>query len=205
MSSTLIRWGAPAALLSGVLWIVYAVGVNFIGESHALYHVFNAPPYAFLAVGIMGLYAYLRQTGHLGKLGKFGFYLCAVVSVLEAVGGLAIIVSETAFDEALVPFLDIIHPMVLLMLLGSMLSGFASLRAGVLPRGGALLIVVVPVASLGTLFAGIQSDWLFSGSMALLGLGWTWLGYGLWSHRSEVIVQPLPVENQAAASGGRLS
>lgn len=191
-STDMIRWGGPAAMLGGLLFVVYAVGTNFIGESHALYHTLNAPPNALLAVGIVGLYLYARQRGRFGKLGTVGFYLCAIVFALEAVGGVAIIAAETMFGGAFVDALDIIHPMVLLLMVGTVLFGVAALRAGTLPRGGALLLVVVPLLMIGSLFLLGGPEWAFTGGMALFGIGWAWLGYGLLSRQRGESIQARP-------------
>lgn len=187
-------------MLGGLLFVVYAVGTALavalnpaLEESstgHVVYHLFNVPPNALLAVGIIGLYLYLRQSGRFGKLGAVGFYICAIIFAVEAVGGLAIIATE--LTGTFTPALDIIHPMVLLVMLGSILFGIAAFRAGSLPRGGALMLVVVPVLLIASLFALGGPDWAFIGGMALFGLGWTWLGYGLWSQQEEQAIRPEP-------------
>lgn len=198
-SSNLVRYGGPLTLLGGLLFIVYAAGASLIPESlgestgHALYHVLNVPPNALLAVGVVSLYLYTRQSERFGIIGRIGFYICAVVFALEAVGGLAIIVSETWLGGAGVTTLDVIHPMVLLLMLGSVLFGIAVYRGGNLPRGGALMLVAVPLAMIGALFALGGPEWAFTGGMALFGVGWAWLGYGLWSHYREESVRPRPV------------
>ena len=191
-SADLIRCGGPATLLGGLLFVVYAVGTNFIGESHALYHTLNAPANAFLAVGVVGLYLYARQNVRFGKLGAVGFYICAIVFAIEAVGGLAIIVSETMLGGAFVSVLDGIHPLVLLLMIGTILFGVATLRAGDLPQGGALMLVVVPLLMIASLFLLGGPEWAFTGGMALFGIGWAWLGYGLLSRQREGSVQARP-------------
>jgi hypothetical protein len=55
-SSNLIRWGGPTAVLAGALFIVEAVVVPFIGDSHWGFHALDFPPHALLAVGVAGLY-----------------------------------------------------------------------------------------------------------------------------------------------------
>lgn len=187
-------------MLGGLLFVVYAVGTALVvaynpaleksSAGHAIYHLFNAPPNALLAVGVIGLYLYLRQSGRFGKLGAVGFYICAIVFAVEAMVGLAIIATE--LSGTFTPALDIIHPMVLLVMLGSILFGIAAFRAGSLPRGGALMLVVVPVLMIASLFALGGPQWAFTGGMALFGLGWAWLGYGLWSHHAQEIIQPEP-------------
>lgn len=195
-----IRYGGSAALLGGLLFIIYAVGTALVvalnpaleesSAGHAVYHAFNAPPNALLAIGIIGLYLYARQSERFGKLGKVGFYICAIVFAVETVGGLAIIVSE--LTGTFTPALDAIHPMVLLLMLGSVLFGVAAFRSGSLPRGGALMIIVVPLAMIASLFALGGPEWAFTVGMALYGAGWSWLGYGLWSHYREEAIQPRP-------------
>lgn len=195
-SSKLIRRGGPAALLGGLLFVVYAAGFSLVAAynpaledssvGHAIYHVFNVPPNALMFIGIIGLYLYLRQSsGRFGIMGKIGFYICAVVFALTAIGGLAIIASETMLGGAGVEVLDAIHPMVLLLMLGSILFGIGVLRSGAMARGGALMLVVVPVLMIASLFVLGGPQWAFIGGMALFGLGWAWLGYDLWSHQNE--------------------
>lgn len=197
-TSSLVRWGGAAALFGGLLLVVYAVGTAMIPESvgesagHALYHVFNAPPNALLAVGIVGLYVYLRRGGRFGILGKVGFWMCAVVFTLTAIGGVGIIVSETMFGGAGLAFLDIIHPMVLLLMLGAILFGIGALRAGSLPMGGAIIVLAAPVALLATFFSGVEAEWAFSAGMVMFGLRWAWLGYGLRSRQTEETVLARP-------------
>ena len=121
-----------------------------------------------------------------------GFYLCAFVFAIEAIGGLAIIASETMLGGALVSVLDATHPMVLLLMVGTTLFGVATLRAGTLPRGGALMLVVVPLLMIASLFLLGGPEWAFTGGMALFGMGWAWLGYGLLSRQREESVQARP-------------
>lgn len=188
-------------MLGGLLFVIYAVGTPLIyasapafGDSsagHAVYHVFNAPPNALMFLGVIGLYLYLRDRGGFGIVGKVGFYICATVFALTAMGGLAIITSETALGGAGVTVLDIIHPMVLLLMLGTVLFGVGALRSDGLPRGGAMILIVVPVLMVASLFALGGPEWAFAGGMSLFGVGWVWLGYGL-SSRQEETLQPKP-------------
>lgn len=197
----LIRLGGPAALLGGLLFVVYALGSTLVYASapafaessggHAVYHVFNVPPNAVMLLGVVGLYMYLRERGGFGIVGKIGFYVCATVFALTAIGGLAIIASETTLGGAGVAVLDIIHPMVMLLMLGTVLFGVGALRSGSLPRGGAVMLIAVPVLMVASLFALGGPQWAFVGGMSLIGVGWAWLGYGLSSRQGETL-QPEP-------------
>jgi hypothetical protein len=201
-SSKLAHLAGSAVLLGGLLFVVYAVGNALVerfaavsvseATGHAIYHLFNVPPNAVLASGMVGLFAYLKQSGNFGIVGKIGFWVCAVVFTLTAIGGLGIIVSETTLGGAGVSVLDIIHPMVLLLMLGSILFGIAVYRGGDLPKGAALMLIAVPVLMIASLFALGGPPWAFIGGMALFGVAWAWLGYGLHSHREAEVIAPQP-------------
>ena len=107
----LIRRGGPAALLGGALYfiafgaayLIYSVFAEhakdtFFGQ-HAFIHMVDAPMFALLALGAVGIF--LRQKDRLGKLGKAGFFLTFVGFGLSVVGGLTIVVVGLAVsDEA---------------------------------------------------------------------------------------------------------
>jgi hypothetical protein len=188
-SSNLIRWGGLAAVLAGALFIVEAVVVPFIGDSHWGLHALDAPPHALLAVGLVGLYLWQTRQGRFGWLGTVGFILIVTASVVIALGGLAIIFVDGVL-KAPVGVLDTIHPVELLLLIGSVLFSMATMRVNVLPSGGALLIIVGALGFFGIAFAGVGPEWLISVAVAILGAGWAWLGYALWSESGESAQQP---------------
>jgi hypothetical protein len=188
-SSNLIRWGGLAAVLAGALFIVEAVVVPFIGDSHWGFHALDAPPHALLAVGLVGLYLWQTRQGHFGWLGTVGFILVVTACVVIALGGLAIVFVDGVL-KAPVGALDAIHPVELLLLIGAVLFSLATMRADLLPRGGALLIIVGALGFFGIAFAGVGPEWLISVAVAVLGAGWAWLGYALWSESGESAQQP---------------
>jgi hypothetical protein len=76
-------------------------------------------------------------------------------------------------------------------MLGGLLFGIATLRAGFLSRWAAVLLaagtLLAPVAAL--LSLELQPK------MAIpVGLALAWLGYALWSERREQVAQPVPVK-----------
>ncbi|CAN5802985.1 MAG: hypothetical protein ACR2FR_08900 [Rubrobacter sp.] len=188
-SSNLIRWGGRAAVLAGALFIVEAVVVPFIGDSHWGFHALDAPPHALLAVGLVGLYLWQTRQGRFGWLGTVGFILIVAACVVIALGGLAIIFVDGVL-KAPVGVLDTIHPVELLLLIGSVLFSMATMRVNVLPSGGALLIIVGALGFFGIAFAGVGPEWLISVAVAILGAGWAWLGYALWSEIGGSAQQP---------------
>ena len=188
-SSNLIRWGGLAAVLAGALFIVEAVVVPFIGDSHWGFHTLDAPPHTLLAVGLVGLYLWQTRQGRFGWLGTVGFILVVTACVVIALGGLVIVFVDGVL-KAPVGVLDTIHPVELLLLIGSVLFSMATIRANVLPSGGALLIIVGALGFFGIAFAGVGPEWLISVAVVILGAGWAWLGYALWSESGESAQQP---------------
>jgi hypothetical protein len=188
-SSNLIRWGGPAAVLAGALFIVEALVVPFIGDSHWGFHALDAPPHALLAVGLIGLYLWQTRQGRFGWLGTIGFILIVTACVVIALGGFAIVFVDGVL-KAPVGVLDAIHPVELLLLIGSVLFGMATMRENVLPSRAALLIIIGALGFFGIAFAGVGPEWLISVAVAILGAGWAWLGYALWSENGESAQQP---------------
>ena len=75
-------------------------------------------------------------------------------------------------------------------MIGAVLFGMATMRVNVLPRGGALLIIIGALVYLGIKIVGVGPEWLISVAVAILGAGWAWLGYALWSESGESVQQP---------------
>jgi hypothetical protein len=204
-----MRWGGLAAMLGGALYItLFGVAVliygvfaeqtkgTFLG-AHAFIHSLDVPMFALLALGTVGVYA--RQKDRLGKVGKAGFYATLAGFGLSVLGGLTIIaVGLKVSDEATLGVLDVItHPLAhLLYAVGSLIFGIATFRAGVLPRGAALLAAVGPIwlfALFNLGFGDGQSSLLVFVPVVVTGLGWMWLGYALHSKRKGPLAEPRPV------------
>ena len=189
-SSNLIRWGGLAALLAGALFIVEAVAVPFIGDVHWAFHLLDFPAHAFLAVGLVGLYLGQREQERFGWLGTVGVILIVTASVLIALGGLAIVFIDGVLKAPEEALNDIVHPLELLVIIGAVLFGMATMQVNALPSGGALLIIVGALVFFGIAFAGVGPEWLTSVAVAILGAGWAWLGYALWSEIGGSAQQP---------------
>jgi hypothetical protein len=188
-SSNLIRWGGLAAMLAGALFFVEAVVVPFIGDSHWGFHALDAPPHALLGAGVVGLYLWQKRQGSFGGLGTVGFVLIVTACVVIAVGGLAIVFLDGVLRTP-VGVLDAIHPVELVLLIGTVLFGMATIRASIFPSGGALLIIVGALVFFGIAFAGVGPEWLISVAVVISGAGWAWLGYDLWSESGKSARQP---------------
>jgi len=189
-SANLIRWGGLAALLAGAFFIVEAAAGPFIGDFHWAFHTLDAPAHVFLAVGLVGLYLWHTRQGRFGWLGTVGFILIVAASVVIVLGGLALIYIDGVLRAEAEGLNDIVHPLEILVMIGAVLFGMATMRVNVLPRGGALLIIIGALVYLGIKIVGVGPEWLISVAVAILGAGWAWLGYALWSESGESVQQP---------------
>jgi hypothetical protein len=168
--------GALGAMLGGVAWIALAIsdfapaGVGFLE--------FWTPPIRFVALlGTLGglVSLHLRQATSYGRPGIVGFSLTLI-------GTTILLTSNVLFLLGLAwPVLSVRFYGTLLLSVGLILLGVATLRARVLPRwcGAVLLVGVVPVFSWLGLPFGAFLGWV------MLGLIWLALGYILWSERGE--------------------
>ena len=156
-------------------------------------------------LGLVGLFA--RQSEKVGALGLAGFILAFVGFALGAsanmLGGAVYqpFIATYAPDwlelnSALNTFsaFRLLAGMILVLLLGLLLFGIATLRARVLPRWGAWLVMcalpigVLALALIGTSLQGILQTLAGVAS----GLGMVAWGYALWSEKSEVVGQFKP-------------
>jgi hypothetical protein len=117
-----------------------------------------------------------------------GFILVVTACVVIALGGLAIVLVDGVL-KAPVGALDAIHPVELLLIIGAVLFSMATIRANLLSRGGALLIIAGALGFFGIAFAGVGPEWFISVAVMILGVGWAWLGYALWSESGELAQQ----------------
>ncbi len=192
-SSDLIRWSGLAALIGGVL-IILSDGLNLVlfpGEESAqmmaasswfIVQMLSLLGLMFIAIGLPGLYAH--QAEEAGTLG--------LISFVVAFSGMLMTFGLLWGEPFLGPYMAEVAPNVLqaepsgvlligvilalvLFAAGWLLFGMASLRAKVLPRGAAILLIVGAA-----LFFVLQFLDLPFWSL-LLGVALVWIGYALWS------------------------
>ncbi len=195
----LIRWGGIANMLAGVLTV--AANLLHPPRSFATLKVIALlPAWEFVhALGILALVltvfalfgAYAVQVRESARLGFTGFVL-AVSGVILAVGVLApdaFIFPVLAEHPVTASLLDVPGRMIpggslglfmiisaVILNLGYLLFGLASLRAGVLPVAASLLILVgiLPLTIGALAWPGIDKV-----GALLVGLGHLWWGYKL--------------------------
>jgi hypothetical protein len=194
VSSNLLRWSGLAALVGGVLFAVLSI-VEFLlfgGQSGSavvassawlVVEVAYILAAAFLILGLVGLY--LLQAKPAGSLGLVAFMVALTGTVMLAGADWSAAFFGPWVAEA-APELLVTEPagtmtagVILTFVsfaLGWFLFGLASLRAGVLSRGPALLLMVGAVLALVLAFLELPFE------AVVLGAAVAWMGYGLWSH-----------------------
>lgn len=205
-TSSLIRSAGLAAMLAGILFIVIqqihppenlsSVTIN----TWAIVHYLTIAMALFGLVGIAGIYA--RQVKEAGWLGLGGFLMLSLfwvattaftfaeafilpllaIDAPEFVEGYLGIFSGTVSKVSL-GALPAVAPLAGgLYILGGLLLGIATLRAGILQRWAAGLLAFAAVSTLGSSLLPHPLDRLLAVPM---GLALVWLGYALWSERRE--------------------
>jgi hypothetical protein len=127
-----------------------------------------------LLAGMVGFH--VLQRGSYGLVGWAGFFMVVAGFPVDVLGKTGVLPEGAAFEQLLVIG-------VLAIMLGFVLYGAATLRAGILPRWCGVGFIVGPVLPI----------FVDPGGVALLGLLWVALGYALWSQRSEPAERPSPV------------
>jgi hypothetical protein len=200
-SVTLYRTSGLALLLGAVLTIIYAILILvFPSGTPALVIIGVASSgVVLLTLGSPGIVA--RQASRAGWLGFIGFLLL-FLSLLLLIGVGAMLdltiapwlgahapqVSAQLFstNAALSVYIDV-H--LVLLVLGGVLLGIATMRAGVFSRWAGLLLIVGAVLSPAGFVIGIFGTAVAN---ALVSLGLGWMGYTLWITKGEAVPQPVP-------------
>jgi hypothetical protein len=202
-TAKLIRWSGLISILAGVLYALGAL-LHPVGENLAAYsspkwvpaHQVYWASAMLMLFGLVGLYA--RQVEKTGLLGLVGFVLAFIGTILvnsiffmvSTVIHLVAVQAPALFDQAAAPPTFGVLILVLGFILGYILFGIATMRAGVLPRWSGLLLIIgsamfmiseaVPLnASLSHLIVTIGD--------VIFGAGFVWMGFALWSEQREFI------------------
>jgi hypothetical protein len=214
-TSNLIRWAGLSAMVAGICYVI--VGVfhplnvlsSVITTRWVIVHIFASAMSFFGLLGMAGLYA--RQVEKSGWLGLAGFVLFSL--------WLAIILGFSFVEVFILPVLATVAPKFVdgflgmftgsasdinfgvlptvwtltgpLYILGGLLFGIATFRAGILPRwAGGLLAIGTALAPT----AALLPPELEAKIAVPVGLALAWLGYALWSERRAPVSEPLPVK-----------
>ena len=210
----LIRWAGISAMVAGIIF----AGIQPIHPPDVLasvttthWAIIQSLKTAMCIFGLLGLTGlYARQANEAGWLGLAGYLLFSLFFALTL---------PLAYTEAFIlPLLATEAPMFVEgflgifngrpvqtnlgalpvlynvagfagYVLGGLLFGIATLRAGVLPRRAAGLLAVGAVATLGLAMLPHPLDRI---AAVPVGLSLAWLGYALWLERREHAAEPVP-------------
>ena len=182
----LVRWGGLAAMLAGVAFIVLVLIPD--PRDGSPFYIFGSvllfvTVWLLLLVALAGFHALQKE--HYGRIGRAGFYTVIVGASAMIVIQLLTWVGVTLGITALV-FPDPVG--LLIVMVGFVLYGVATLQARVLPRWcGVGLIVGVP-ALIGLSVVSEEYGEMLGG--ILFGLLWLALGYVLWSESGVAAEHP---------------
>jgi hypothetical protein len=205
-TDALVRWTGLAAVAAGAIF----AGIQPIHPPDLIASVTTTPWAVVIAlkfamcllflVGITGLY--IRQAGKAGWLGFAGFVLLILSWWLQTgyvfVDAFVLPVLPDVAPDFISSFLGMVNPaspvtmdvglmgpayaiMGILYMLGGLIFGIATVRAGVLPR---LPAIVLAVAAVATPFAVLLPHEIQRYAAIPFGFAIAWLGYTLWSART---------------------
>src|SRR5918998_3506058 len=214
MASGLIRWAGLAAMAAGIIFVViqpiHPLDVPS-SVTTAEWTIIQSSKAAMCVLGLLGLTGlYVRQVAKVGWLGLAGYLLFSLFYALTLpfVFAQAFIVPllATAAPAFVEGWLGIFNgnpgevdmgalPALYGLaggtyLLGGLLFGIATLRAGILPRWAAGRLAVGTVLPLlASPLVAHPYDRIFA---VPVGLALAWLGYALWSERRGAAAHPPP-------------
>lgn len=212
-ASSLIRWSGVAAMVAGIIF----AGIQPIHPADVIASV-TTVPWAIITsmktvmcllflIGIAGIYA--RQVEETGRLGLAGFlvlifswwlqtaFVFAETFILPLLatdtpqfveGFLGIITGRAS--AANLGALPALYALVgVAYMLGGLLFGIATLRAGILPRWAAGLLAVVSAVTPAAALLPHEIQRLVG---IPVGLAIAWLGFALWTERHAPVPDPVP-------------
>ena len=202
--STLIRWAGVSAAIAGFLFII----VQFIhppetvasvgSNTWMLVSLVTLSMAIFGSLGITGIYAtQVEQAGKLGLIGFLMLYLWFMLIVAftfaealilpllvndlpQFVSGFLALSSGAPYEISF-GALEAVGPISgALYILGGLIFGIATIRAALLPRWAAALLILGTLSAV--LVPLLPKDW---GRMTVIpvGIGLIWLGYALWTEK----------------------
>ena len=220
-ASNLTRWAGLAAMLAGICYVIVGIfhpaniPASVTTTRWVIVHIFACAMCFFGLLGMPGLYA--RQAEKSGWLGLIGYILLSLWLVMimgfsfveafilphvatalpasvEAWMGMFNAPAGT-FDIGVLPTLWTLSGPV--YILGGLLFGIATFRAGILPRwAGALLALSTVLAPIAALLPNASQP-----KIAIpMGLALAWLGYALWSERRVQAAEPVLVKGSPLPS-----
>ncbi len=178
---SLVRWGAISSLLGGIAWCALSLESIARPDPERYRTGLFLVPWVLSAGGVIGLHA--LQHRQAGRLVRIGFWTTISSMLAAAIGTLAYLAEMDALR-----WLEALG--VVGWTVGMLLLGFATVRAGVVPkRAGVALMLAEPVTVLTAValspWVPLQSEGSYSGAIAN-GIAFLMLGVALRSRPSGV-------------------
>lgn len=179
-ASSLYRMGGLALILGALL--MSASSWFRQGQSDRTWWLITFAGAQFLLLGLPAMYA--RQSRQAGKPGLIGFVLTFLGLATVEVG--TAVLPESQYAQVGTAFTIVFTIGFIMLNLGLIVYGIATLRARVYPRwAAALMIIGVPAIFLANL-----SPLIGAKPEVLIFLGFAWCGAVLWSGKAVTVRQP---------------
>ena len=211
-SSKVIRWSGLAAMGSGLIYVAIQpihptdILLSVTTTQWAIVHYLSLTMDFLGLLGIAGLYT--RQVNKVGWLGLAGYLLFSLFYALalafhfveafmspllateapKFVAGLLGMVTGAPSEVSLGAIPMVYGLLGVAYLLGGVLFGIATFRAGILPRWAGGLLAIGAALTLAGAVIPHPFDRIFA---VPVGLALAWLGYALWSERREKALEPV--------------
>jgi hypothetical protein len=199
-TSRAIRLSGLAGMLGGVI-LVIAVSIYYglritslelatiaVSSAYMTSLTLELISCILILLTLVGLHAH--QATKAGKLGFIGFLIAFIGQTFDF-GRIYVMAFIVPFFAREAPFLlefrgikmpsplrEAVLVTIVFLIIGYVLFGIATLRARILPRGGAILLIIGGVL----MFAPIK---------VVCGIAIIWLGYALWKNKSNTLKQPV--------------
>lgn len=178
-SSSLYRMGGLALILGALLM---SASSWFRPSGDSIWWLITFIGALFLLLGLPAMYAH--QSRQAGRLGLIGFVLTFLGLATVEVG--TAVLPESLYAQIGTAFTIVFAIGFIMLNLGLIVYGIATLRARVFPRWAAVLLIVgVPAIFLGNL-----SPLIGAKPEVLIFLGLAWCGAVLWSGKGATVKQP---------------
>jgi hypothetical protein len=202
-TAKLSRWSGLISILAGLLYALGAL-LHPVGEDIAAYtgpkwvpaHQVYWVAAMLMLFSLVGVYA--RQVEQTGWLGLVGFVLAFLGTVVvnsiflmaSTVLHLVAVQAPAMFDQAAAPPTFGVLLVVVGYILGYILFGIVTMRAGVLPRWSGLLLIIGSAMFFLSEAVSLNvslSHLIVTIGDVIFGAGFVWMGFALWSEKREFI------------------
>lgn len=213
-ASRLTRWGGFSAMLAGILFVLIQPihpADTLASVTTSTWSIVHSLTIAMCLLGLFGIAAiYVRQVEKVGLVGLAGYIAFSLF---------LLVTTAWTFAEAFIsPVLAAVAPRFVEGFLGIVSGQASEINLGALPTlylsAGAFVLLGCLMFGIATLRAGILSRWAagvfaFGGPASAvivsllphefariaavpIGVGLAWLGYSLWSERPQEAMGPQP-------------